>query len=140
MAAWMDQQLTFQMPMRYHQSVLPQLLSCQPYRSEPAAEFYAPRCWALDRTASRDFLKTLLRRRHPEWAIPIWSLGAKWDPELNLLAVQLGLDTIAPPTQLASCRYHYDKVFTRLVWKSMLDLAQLAQDIDSGLQSLPKTP
>ena len=125
-----------------YQKLSVQQLFRQHYRPEPATEFYAPRCWALDFAPAREFLKHLLRMRNPDWDIPIWGRGGVWDPELNLLAVQLGLDQVSAPVNQAKILFHYSAYFTRLLWSSRhrldkLLLMHVHTQMHTELQSAP---
>jgi len=107
----------------------------------PTTEWHAPRCWALDFQASRFFLKGILRLNNPMWCIPIFrSRDAVFDPELNRLAVLLGLDEYAaPPKQLCSF-LRYTRVFVYLNLKLFFTLGGVEFGVLEGLQALSRKP
>jgi hypothetical protein len=55
------------------------------------------RHWMLDMVATRDLLKTLLRKRTPQARVPFFGTGAEFDFALDLLIDELGARSLPQP-------------------------------------------
>jgi hypothetical protein len=58
------------------------------------------RHWMLETASTRDLLKTILRKRFPEFRVPLWGACPHLDFELDLLIDELGARSWPRPRSL----------------------------------------